>query len=174
MRQFVYCYQILEHACFYFVEDRVRREVQKALLAPHAKEDIPALIEQLVEGLSTRRLNEEQRMQALLENNVDAELIWQALEAERDFFQSEVKFEGGYSLEPFIKPTSTLETFKDDNQIKRLQGIFYGLRNALSHAKEQKSRGSILPITGNFQRLSPWTKLISISAREVVLYRKIG
>jgi len=174
MRRFVYCYQILEHACFFFVEDRVRREIQRALLSPHANEDIPALIEQLVEGLSSRRLNEEQRMLALFENSVDAKLIWEALEAERDFFQSEVKFEGGYSLEPFLKPTWTLETFKDDNVIRKLPGIFYGLRNALSHAKEQKSRGSILPITGNFQRLNPWAKLISIAAREVVLYRKIG
>jgi hypothetical protein len=174
IRRFLYCYQILEHACFYFIEERVRRDVHKALLAPHANVDIPALVEQLVEALSTRRMSEEQRMQALFENNIDPKLIWKEIESERNFFQNEVKFEGGYVLEPFVKPHWTLDTFTGDHGVRPLPGIFYGLRNALSHAKEQKTRASILPTIGNFQRLHSWAKLVSISAREVVLYRKIG
>ena len=174
IRRFLYCYQILEHACFYFVEERVRRDVHKALLAPHSNADIPALVEQLVEALSTRRMNEEQKMQLLFEVCVDPKLIWQEIESERNFFENKVEFEGEYVLEPFVKKHWTFETFKDDHVVKALPGIFYGLRNGLSHVKEQKTRASILPTVGNFQRLHSWAKLVSISAREVVLYRKIG
>jgi len=108
-------------------------------------------------------------MDALLRDIVKPALVWRDIEKNKDYFTDTIEFDGGFVRKPLIIDKTTLELFKHDWHDKFNKAI-RGIRNALSHGKEQSMSSVIAPTVTNFAKIQPWGNLISVAAGEVVVY----
>jgi hypothetical protein len=168
-RRFLYCYQILEFASFYFVEDQIKRAVKKALITPHVLGQMDSIVIKIIDHVQESKIWEGNKMGALLEELVEPDLIWREIDKNRDYFSKNIEFDGGFILKPLIVDKATRETFNHDWHARFNQTI-RSIRNALSHGKEQKMSAVIAPTAQNFGKMRVWTGLISVAAGEVVTY----
>ena len=168
-RRFLYCYQILEFASFYFVEDNIKRAVRKALATPHIRDEMDNLIIEIIDCVQESRIWEGNKMDALIKDVVNPDLIWREIEKNKEYFCSSIEFDGGFVLKPLVVDKTTSETFKHEWHDKFNKTIRL-IRNALSHGKEQSMSSVIAPTPTNFANIQPWAALISVAAGEVVVY----
>jgi hypothetical protein len=168
-RRFLYCYQIIEFSSFYFIEDSIKRAVRKALLTPHFKDEMDALIIKIIDHVQESKVWEGTKMDALL-GEVNCELVWNEVEKNRDYFTKALPFDGGFVLAPLIAEKATFDTFKHDWS-KKFGGVIRPIRNALSHGKEPTKGAVIAPTHENLAQLQPWAGLMSVVAGEVIVYQ---
>lgn len=169
-RRFLYAYQIVEYASFYFVEESARRALRKALAQPHIHHELDRVIVEVMDSLSETKNWEGQKMQKLLKAAVDPKIIWKTINANREYFSKLQIFDGGFQLRAIVAEKTTEETFChnwEGDFCKTLRDI----RNALSHGKEQTMSSVIAPTVVNFNRFSPWVSVMSVVAGEVMVYR---
>lgn len=170
LRRFLYAYQIIEHASFYYVEERVKKSLHKALSSPHIHHEIEKLIVDIMDQVSATKNWEGNKMRDLLREAVEPKLLWREIERNRAYFCADKEFEGGFRLGSWIANQSSYETWSknwQDTFTNRLRDI----RNSISHGKEQSTSGVILPTSANFSTILPWLDLAVIAAGEVMLYR---
>jgi len=172
-RRFLYCYQVLEFASFYFVDDQIKRAVKKALITPHVMGEMDSIVIKIIDHVQDAKMWDGNKMDALLKELVDPELIWREVEKNREYFCKAIEFDGGYSLKPLIVDKTSRETFSHDWHTK-FNHTIRSLRNALSHGKEQKITTVITPTVQNFSRMQPWTDIMSVAAGEVVAYYNVA
>jgi len=55
-RRFLYCYQILEYASFYYVEDSIKRAIKKTLTTPHIQDEMDGLIVDILDCVQGSRV----------------------------------------------------------------------------------------------------------------------
>jgi hypothetical protein len=170
LRRFQYAYQIIEHVSFYYVEERVKRSLHKALSAPHIHHELERVIVEIMDHVSTTKTWEGTKMQQLLKEAVSCNLVWREIDKNRDYFSRDHTFDGGFKLQGIIADKATEDTFSKNWQdvvTARLRDI----RNALSHGREQSTSGVMLPTQKNFSQIAPWLDLATIIAGEVMLFR---
>ncbi len=101
-RRFLYCFQILEFASFYFIEDNIRRAVKRALSRPNIKDDVDSVLVEVIEHFKESKIWDGGKMDQLLRDVVDPKLLWREIEKNRDYFLKQTDFDGGFSLKPLI------------------------------------------------------------------------
>jgi hypothetical protein len=173
VRRFIYSYQVLEYCSFNFIEDGIKKSIRKTLAAPNATADVDQLTERVIALVGESKMPEQQKSVNLIKAYVDPKLIWREVRRNLPQFVKKTDFDGGFVLPEFLKENATFEEFERNfanNFIDTLRSI----RNALSHAKEQKSQAVITPTVRNFQRLQPWVSLVALAAQEVMVYRNLG
>jgi len=173
VRRFVYSYQILEYCAFNFIEDKIRKSIRKTLAAPNATADVNQLTERVIALVGESKIGEPAKFINLIKAYVDSSLIWREIKRNLAQFTKKTIFDGGFVLDEFLKDNSTFEEF-DKNFASNFCDSLRNIRNALSHAKEQKSQAVITPTVRNFQRLQPWVTLVALAAQEVMVYRNLG
>ena len=171
VRRFLYNYQILEYAAFFYIEENIKREIRRALAAPHATDNLNALTEQVIEALAESKIPDPQKLDNLLRATVDYKLI-REIEGNLKLFSAAMTFDGGFVLQPLMKDTWTADDFKS-HWIPAFSNTLRSIRNALSHGREQRMTAVITPTTANFHRLQPWISPIAVAAREVMQYRDL-
>jgi hypothetical protein len=172
IRNYINNYLILEYAAFFYIDDSVKRNVQKCLAAPNATANFETLTRRVLEAIG-EKLPEVQRVQHLLKNCVEPRLIWREIEKNLDYFSKPHKFDGGYTSEPLVAKGATEEAFSTNWDIT-FEAKIRSIRNALSHGKEVRTLSTISPTTRNFELLEPWVPLVAVAAREVMVYRIIA
>jgi len=169
-RRFLYNYNIIEYVSFYYVEENIRRSIKKILQSPSVSEEVDGLSLKIYEVLSETRIQDAQKMDKVLENCAAPEVIWKELEANIEFFSQKTKFEGGFEVEPIARMGWGFDDFKV-NWIPAFPNALRGIRNALSHGKELKTRAIITPTPHNFAKVQMWLPLISAAAGDVIVHR---
>jgi hypothetical protein len=172
VRRFLYNYQVLEYAAFFYIEDNIKREIKRALAAPHAMDDLNILTDQVIEALAESKISDPQKLDNLLKTVVKPELIWREIEPNLKVFSAPWKFDGGFLLQPITKDNWKADDFSV-NWIPAFSNAVRSIRNALSHGREQRMTAVITPTTANFQKLQLWISPISLAAREVLHYRTL-
>lgn len=173
LRRFQYCYQIVEHASFYFVEEKVKRALHKALSLPHIHHELENIIVEVMDNLAETKTWEGTKMQKLLSEAVEPKLIWKEIEKNKKYFSTQQEFEGGFKLRSLISANQTEESFCNNwegNFCKDLRDI----RNSLSHGREQSTSGVILPTAANISKIEPWVGLASVVAGQVMIFQPIS
>ncbi len=173
IRRFLYNYQILEYAAFFFIEEHIKREIRKRLAAPHATENLDGLTQQIIEALGESKIPEPQKLESLLRTCVNPRLIWRELEPNLTLFSVAGVFDGGFILQPITRPDWTVDDFATA-WLPAFSNAIRSIRNALSHGKEQRMASVITPTAANLQRLQPWISPIAVAAREVIVYRNLA
>jgi hypothetical protein len=168
-RRFVYNYQVLEYLAFYMIDDEMRSRLKKRLSAPHALDDIAGIIDELLEVSLDSKIHDGQKIMMLLKKTVDPELIWREIKRNIDFFERPTEFEGGYSTISIAKKDWSAKDF-EKTWPTTFANTIRDIRNALSHAKEQRMSNVIAPTNANLVKLQNWGTLISIAASEAVVY----
>jgi hypothetical protein len=170
IQAFLNNYLILEFSAFFYVSEDVKRSVRKCLAAPNALDNLDVLTEHVLEAVGEDKMESVQKLETLLMRCVSPDLIWRELEKNRDFFSSQIKFDGGVVLDPILTKTLTLKDFSV-NFATIFGTKIRQIRNALSHGKEQRTLASITPTTANFAKLEMWVPPIAVAAREVMVFK---
>lgn len=173
VRRFLYNYQILEYGAFFFVEDQVKRTIRKYLTAPDAAENVEVVTQQMIGALGESKIAEVQKFENLLRACVDPKVIWRELERNLRHFAAPFVFEGGFTLQPFVKENWTVDDFSVA-WLPAFSNALRLIRNALSHGREVKMATVITPTTANFRILQRWIGPIAAAAREVMVYRQLA
>lgn len=173
VRRFIYCFQILEYAASYFIEENVRRAIRRSVAAPNAADNIDKVTQQVIEALAENRIGEPQKFEALLKATVDPGMIWKEIESHLAFFTSPTTFEGGFVVEPIAKLGWTAADFAVA-WCPKFPSTLRNIRNALSHGRDQRMGAVITPTAANLARLQSWVPLIAVAAREVMVYREVA
>lgn len=173
MMKFILYYRMIEYCAGQFIEHSVRSELKRIISAPDMHDDIHGSVERIVNAVSLKQLEDIQRFRAVVRHNVDPQLLWQDVHANRQAFSKDTTFDGGFSIKPLIGPNEDQPGFCN-RSLDQFSDCLRKIRNALSHGKDQESAGVILPTPQNMDMLRPWVHLIATAAGEVVLYKDIS
>ncbi|MGB8128274.1 MAG: hypothetical protein WCG81_00620 [Candidatus Angelobacter sp.] len=169
LRKFLYNYQIVEYAAFYYIQDTVLQSVRKIIQSPEAPSRIAEAVRAIVESVTESRMDDEAKLPIVIKQLTCVDDLWKEIAPRQDFFSRELIFDGGFSLPPLIKADWTVEDFKTA-WIPKYPDSLRKIRNALVHAREARMAKSIAPTLANMTKLRPWAALIAATAMQVVLY----
>jgi hypothetical protein len=157
-RKLIYCYRIIEYASFSYVDAKTRSAVRRMLASPTFGRRVDEAAEKIVSTVLTTKLDEIPRINALLEEAVDADLVWNEINQNLEAFSCETTFDGGFKVAPLLHGNDKRGAFLTAWPYS-VHGALRGIRNALSHGRDQKTASVITPTTANFNRLRPWVAI---------------
>ena len=165
---FIYYYQVLEYAAFYYIDSEVKKKLYLILNSPtiHSNSDIH--LNKIVDSLTDYRQSDEAKLNKIVENLCDPEIIWREIESNKTIFINPQNFEGGFKLNSLISEDTTFDTFKT-MWIPKLPDMLRKIRNSLVHGRESRQEFFISPTTVNDNKLFPWNNLIRRVAEQVVI-----
>ena len=170
--RFIHYYQILEYAGFYYVKDQVRREVERAISAPDAMARPEKVAQQVLDAISEEKRTDEQKINAMIEECVDPQEMWDVLDGSLADFSKEVSLDGGFVLPALVSSSTGYEGFAQSWN-RQFSTALHRVRNALVHARESRQSTTIAPTTANHGRLAPWLLPLSQTAARVMLYSRL-
>jgi hypothetical protein len=167
--QFIYCYQLLEYAAFYYVDDEIRRELTQIVSAPDIHSNPEKYVARVLETTSDIRLDDEAKVNRLIKTTCKPEVIYNEIEHNKSYFCKQTEFEGGFTIEPFISEDTTLESFSAMWHPKTADTLRF-IRNALVHGREKRFGRVISPTAKNDILIRPWCCIARRIAEQVVLF----
>lgn len=169
---FLYYYQMLEYAAFYFIEDQVKLRVEKILRQPNILSSMDTCLAQVVDEIVDYKLSDEAKLTAVIKRTVNPDKVWAVIEQYKSAFVEPQQFDGGLTIESFIKDSWTADDFSNI-WIPKLPDKLRQIRNALVHSRESRMGKVIAPTTANSARIMPWVKVVEEIACQVAIYRNI-
>jgi hypothetical protein len=152
-----------------YLDGVARSSLRKVLATPNFMDDADDSVEKILFALQKSKMDDYARIEAMIRETVDVEMLWAAIHRNLDSFCSDAKFDGGFVLSAMVSSNTKLDQFRPGG-ITLFTGKIREIRNALSHGKDQKTAGVITPTKHNFTLLDPWVYLISIATGEIILY----
>ena len=167
-RRFLYYYQIIEYAAFYYLSDKSVRRVEAILKSPETPSFPKVAWQRLQDILADEKMQDAAKMEAVVNECVDASIVWKEIEPLRELFEAKTTFEGGFVVRPCLTKTTDLENFKCSG-LKELMTTLRSIRNALVHAREQRMANVISPTRENYQKLIPFVRPLALIAKSLVV-----
>lgn len=167
-RKFLYYYQVLEYAGFYYLSDKSIRRVEAVLKSPETPSFPRGAWQRLQDILTDEKMQDAAKMSAVVTDCVDASIIWKEIEPLRSSFQQEIIFDGGYVVKPCIAASTDLDGFRASG-LEKLVTTLRNIRNALVHAREQRMANVITPTRQNHQKLLPFTRPLGLIAQALIV-----
>ena len=169
IRKFLYNYQILEYASIYYLDEDNKRSIRRLLKTPDASARLDTIVQSIIETLSSAKMHEIHKIEALVKKCVDYDLIWSELIKRTTAFSTDMIFDGGFVSKSLLRASTKQDDF-EPNWVANLCGRLRDIRNALSHGKETRSGAVIFPTIGNQDKLQNWLPVLSMAARQIILY----
>lgn len=168
--QFIYYFQILEYAAFYYVEDEVKRQLLTIINSPDIHSNSDKYVSRILDAISTStRIDEEHKMPKVVKSACRPDDIWKEVQQNIPYFSKTQKFDGGFVVEPLIAESTNFENFCAMWHPKTVNTI-NSIRNALVHGREKKSGSVIIPTPLNDSLIQPWVSVIGRMAEQVIIY----
>lgn len=165
---FIYCYQVIEYAGFYFIDEKARRSLKTFLRDPAMITCPEEKMQELFAVLSGLAHNDEGRMRKIIEECCDPNILWLEIENDRDFFCHELHFDGGLILPALISPDTTKDSWAA-MWMPRLFDQLTNIRNCLVHGRERRQSNVIQPTTSNNDRIERYLPIIVRVAEQIAL-----
>lgn len=163
-------YQVLEYAASYFLDEKTRKGVDRILRAPDVAARAADSARRVVDLVSSAcSAKEDKRMEDLLRELVDPELMWCLIEPNKAVFARTCRFTGGVVVEPLVGDDTTGDTFGAKWPGKLGRALRH-VRNAVAHPGEPGGAGTIESCEANKLCLEPWLLLCKAAASQVVLH----
>jgi hypothetical protein len=165
---FIYHYQILEHAAFYALDDKTRRQVLNILRSPDLQFNAESYVPKILDLLGAVRTGEDAKLAAIVASRVSPEHVWRELEVNHEYLCNRHEFDGGFVLEPFLSGDTTFASFMA-MWLPKTTDTLRHIRNALVHAREVRSGAVIAPTPRNDDLLRPWVVIIERISEQLML-----
>lgn len=165
-------YRIIEYAAAHFLDEGIRIQLRRLLVAPNLADNLPDALNKIVAAVSPAKIDDHSKVLSVWRRCVDAKYVWQEVSQNLDFFSEDCLFDGGFKAKAIVGKAESESTFcgrPQDGLVNTLRSI----RNTLAHGKDQETGTVIRPTTHNAQLLRPWVYLLGIGAGEVVLLKDV-
>lgn len=170
--KYLYFYQIIEYASFYYLKDDLAQQLTSVLVSPYTEGYIKTATQKIIDIMSGDKVHEIQKFTSVIKKYVDFEIVWKVIEPLKKDFSTELTFDGNLTIEKILNDNTTFNDFKtsaDTILSKNLREI----RNSLSHSGEDCMTSNILPTKKNLNKIRPWVSLISIVAKQVMINHRL-
>ena len=167
--QFLYYYQILEYAAFYYVDADIKRRMLQAIAAPDIQVYPDRYVYKLLDILSDIRQTDEAKLNKVVEIGCSPDAVWKKVERNLSYFSKRQEFDGGFVLEPFVSADATLEAFRGI-WVPKAPDTLRKIRNALVHGRESRLGLVIAPTKANELKIQPWIRVIRCIAEQVLIF----
>jgi len=171
--KFIYYYQILEYASFYYVDDNIKRDLLKIINTPDIHSMPDKYIPKILETVSESHQDGEAKIEKIIKTNCAPDIVWKEMQHNIPYFSKRQEFEGGFVLEPIISEDTTLESFSEGwhpRTAAYLRNALRYIRNALVHGREKRFGPVIAPTRANNRKISPWLPVIRRIAEQVIIF----
>ncbi|MBL1256848.1 hypothetical protein [Methylocystis sp. Sn-Cys] len=169
--KFLNAYRILEYSSFFYMEERLRSSIRKALASPDAFGNLDRVVDKISSTIGADRLKDSQRLSMLCKECLCMDRLWGEIENNKDVFSSDCVFDGGFTSPRLVNNGWKRSDF-ETNGIDTVAQALRNVRNALSHGKDQATALCITPTHHNMLRLRPWSELARTVAEDVMVYKK--
>jgi len=170
--QFIYYYQILEYAAFYYIDDEIRGDLLKIINTPDIHSNSDRYISRIVEVVSGIRQDEEAKLNKVVKAACVPSSVWKELERNISYFTKRQEFDGGFVLEPFVSEDTTLESFCAMWHPKTVDTLRV-IRNALVHGREKRF-GRVISLTPrNDLLVKPWVAIVRRMAEQMIIFGRV-
>lgn len=167
-RRFIYFYQVLEYASFYYLSDKSVRKVEAILKSPETPCFPRGAWQRIQDILTDEKMQNDAKIVAVVNDCVDPAIVWREIEPLRKFFEEEIQFDGGYVVKPCIAASTDLDGFKTSG-LDKLVTTLRNIRNALVHARDHRMSNVITPTRQNHRKLMPFTRPLGCIAQALVI-----
>lgn len=167
--RFLYSYQILEYAAFYFTQESVSQKLKLIILSPDVAARSDETVKQILDTVVESRMDDSAKFGAILKQLVRPECLWKQVKENLQYFSETQVFDGGHQIIPLVKPGWGEADFCAAWH-PRVSDTLRSIRNALVHAREARMSKVIAPTAPNLEKLRPWTELVSTAAMEVMIF----
>lgn len=165
---FIYYYQVIEYAGFYFVDEKVRKSLKKFLRDPAMITCPEEKMHDLFAVLSDLAHNDEARRRKVIEECCDPNILWLEIENDRDCFCNELQLDGGFILSALISADTSQDSWAT-MWMPKLYDQLTKIRNCLVHARERRQSNVILPTATNNSHIKRYLPLIARIAEQIAL-----
>ena len=167
--KFIYYYQILEYAAFYYVDSDIKRKMLQIIAAPDIQANPDRYIFRLLEIITDLRESDEAKLNKIVETGCTPDIVWEEIQQNLPYFSKRQEFEGGFVIEPFISEDMTLESFAT-MWLPKTPDILRKIRNALVHGRERRLGLVIAPTQNSERKIRPWIPVIRRIAEQVLIF----
>jgi len=167
--KFLYYYQILECAAFYYVDSDIKQRMLQIINTPDIHANPDRYIDRLLEIITDLRQSDEAKLNKIVETGCSPDMVWKEIQQNLSYFSKRQEFEGGFIIEPFVSEDMTLESFSA-MWIPKTPDTLRKIRNALVHGRESRLGLAIAPTRDNEYKIKPWIPVIRRIAEQVVIF----
>ncbi|MBI4186505.1 MAG: hypothetical protein HY530_03235 [Chloroflexi bacterium] len=174
--KFIYYYQILEYAAFYYIDDNVKRDLLRIINTPDIFSNPDEYIPKILDTVSESSQDVEAKIEKIIKTNCTPEFVWRELQQNIPYFSKRQEFEGGFMLEPIISEDTTIKSFSEgwySRTAATLRNALRSIRNALVHGREKRFGPVIAPTRGNDRKIDPWLPVIRRIAEQVIIFGRV-
>lgn len=167
---FIYYYQVIEYAGFYFVDAEARKRIRQLVTDPTMVMCPEDKISELFTVVADLRHNEDVKMCSVINEYCDPSVVWEEIENDRVFFSSPIVFDGGLQVPPLIAADMSVDTWKTMWMPKTFHQ-FTTVRNHLVHGRERRQSSMILPTPDNARLIERYLPVIRRIAEQIAITR---
>lgn len=165
---FLYFYQVIEYAGYYYVDEGTKKALRNHLKDPALISCGEEKIEDLFSIFSEINYSDDVKMRKVIEEHCDPSVIWKEIENDKEFFCTEHSFLGGFELKPLVSRDTTKAAW-ETMWMPKLFDQLTKIRNAIVHARERRENKVILPTMPNNKVLSHYIPVIQRVAEQIAL-----
>ena len=165
---FIYYYQVIEYAGFYFVDEKAKKEIRQFLTDPAMIMCPEEKVCELLTVLSDLQLHNDIKMRKIIEEYCDPKIVWKEVENDISFFSEQIVFDGGFQLSELVSKDMSVDTWKTMWMPKTFDQLTK-IRNSLVHGRERRQSQVIHPTLQNSQLIERYLPVISRIAEQIAL-----
>lgn len=165
---FLYLYQIIEYAGFYFIDENAKKSLRTFLRDPSLINCDDGKIGKLMSVLTDLQCNDDVKMKRVIEYYCNPETLWKEIENDKSFFSSKIEFAGGFELPALISSDTTPSAWAT-MWMPKLYDHLTKIRNGLVHARERRQDKVILPTLPNNKKISRYLPLMRRLAEQLAI-----
>lgn len=167
--QFIFYFQVLEYCTYYFLDSSIKRELNQILKKPDinskSKDYTKSIIDKLQDHFYKNK-DDSVKMEKTILEFITVEDIKSEIEANCEYFCSDVEFEGGLIIKKLFNKKEDLDS-ANENLLTTVRKNIERIRNVLVHLREQRENKVILPTPDNDIKLTPYLYIIKRIAEKV-------
>jgi hypothetical protein len=165
---FIYYYQVIEYAGFYFVDEKAKKQIRQFFTDPTMVMCPEDKVSELLAALSNLKCSDDAKMRKIIEDYCDPCVVWREIENDRIFFSSPVEFEGGVQLPALIAGDTSVDTWRTMWMPITFK-LLTTIRNGLVHGRERRQSQVILPTLANTKLIERYLPVIRRVVEQIAL-----
>ena len=169
--QYLYYFQVLEYASYYFVEDVFRNKISNILRSPDLLTNTDVYTRRLIDEFQNKYYKDNSdslRLLSVLNKYCEYKKIRNELKTNAAYFISDVCFDGGLVIKKIFSKEEQIETGLP-NVMQTIKNNIEQIRNVLVHVRESHENKVILPTSRNEELIKPYLFLLRRMAEEVAM-----
>lgn len=168
---YIYYFQVLEYAAYYYVEEDFRRKISNILRSPDLLTKTDKYSRILIDEFQNKYYKDNGdslRLMHVINRYCEYKKICNELMVNKEYFTKDVEFDGGFKIEKLFKSGDQIPSGLPSS-MQTIKTNIEKIRNVLVHVRESHENKVILPTPRNESLIKPYVFLLRRIAEEVAM-----